>query len=117
MKDKKDTRSKHLIPAKKGEVRNPYGRHGKDGTKGKQNVSTILNDFLSCKTKDNDLTKLQEIMLNLIKQSKEGNLRAIEMLMDRIDGKPVQKTENKNLNMSSKDYLDILDGTKTIDDA
>lgn len=34
----------NLIPAKKGEVRNPYGLKGKDGTKGRH-LSTIIREI------------------------------------------------------------------------
>jgi hypothetical protein len=36
---------------------------------------------------------LREIAANVLKMAKEGDMRAVEFVADRLDGKPVQKTD------------------------
>lgn len=74
----------NLKPSKKGEVRNPYGRWGKGG---------IENSFKGMLTKilfNSDLngsTKAEMLMEVLIAKGMEGDTKAIDMIMDRYEGK------------------------------
>ena len=90
---------KNLIPPKKGEVRNPKGK-----PKGALNTKTILNKFLGLVTKiDNPITGeteklsvLEQMNLKQIANALGGDLASYRELIDRYEGKVVQKTETKN---------------------
>ena len=81
---------KNLIPAKKGEIRNPAGRG-----KGNQNFKTIIDRYLEVATKSSnpltgeigELTMREQIILQLIAKAQGGDLNAIKDLLDREMGK------------------------------
>jgi len=100
----------NLIPAQKGEVRNPAGR-----PKGAKNRSTIIKElFEFAKTQKNPLTGEQEIltqeqaitMAMLLKASK-GDVNAYKALMDSCYGAPKQTTDT-NLSVSDFDVKDLF---------
>ena len=86
----------NLIPAQKGEVRNPAGR-----PKGSKNRSTIARQWLEVNQNlKNPLTGEQETMsqedlmtLALIKKAREGDVAAYKALMDSGYGAPLQQVE------------------------
>ena len=86
----------NLIPAKKGEVRNPNGR-----PKGAKNRSTIARQWLEVnQSLKNPLTGEQELMsqedlmtLAIIKKAREGDVAAYKALMDSGYGSPLQQIE------------------------
>jgi hypothetical protein len=86
----------NLIPAKKGEIRNPNGR-----PKGAKNRSTIARRWLEVnQSLKNPLTGEQETMsqedlmtLALIKKAREGDVTAYKALMDSGYGAPLQQVE------------------------
>lgn len=86
----------NLIPAQKGEVRNPNGR-----PKGSKNRSTIAKKWLEVnQSLKNPLTNETETMsqedlmtLALIKKAREGDVNAYKALMDSGYGAPVQQIE------------------------
>ena len=86
----------NLIPAQKGEVRNPNGR-----PKGAKNRSTIARQWLEVnQSLKNPLTGEQETMsqedlmtLALIKKAREGDVAAYKALMDSGYGAPLQQVE------------------------
>ena len=90
----------NLIPAKKGEVRNPNGR-----PKGAKNRSTIARQWLEVnQSLKNPLTGEQETMsqedlmtLALIKKAREGDVNAYKALMDSGYGSPLQQIEQTNI--------------------
>jgi hypothetical protein len=90
----------NLIPAKKGEVRNPNGR-----PKGAKNRSTIARRWLEVnQSLKNPLTGEQETMsqedlmtLALIKKAREGDVTAYKALMDSGYGAPLQQIEQTNI--------------------
>jgi hypothetical protein len=109
--DKNDKRLKNLIPAKRGEVRNPKGRG-----KGKQNWSTILKHYMKvvpkldkgtieffgledfpAKMKKDTKTVQHIIAARLLSKATKGDLKAIEMLLDRMEGKPTQTIASVDL--------------------
>lgn len=91
---------KNLIPAKKGEVRNPNGR-----PKGALNRSTIARKWLEVnQALKNPLTGEQETMsqedlmtLALIKKARDGDVAAYKALMDSGYGAPLQQIEQTNI--------------------
>ena len=86
----------NLIPAKKGEVRNPNGR-----PKGARNRSTIVREWLEVQqsvknpiTGEQEVLEQQEIMtLALIKKAREGDVNAFRELMDSAHGKQTNQIE------------------------
>jgi len=84
----------NLIPAKKGDVRNPNGR-----PKGSKNRSTIAKQWLEINEKaKNPVTGTEEILsqedlltLAQIKKAREGDVNAYKALMDSAYGTPNQK--------------------------
>jgi hypothetical protein len=90
----------NLIPAQKGEVRNPNGR-----PKGAKNRSTIARRWLEVnQSLKNPLTGEQQTMsqedlmtLALIKKAREGDVTAYKALMDSGYGAPLQQIEQTNI--------------------
>jgi hypothetical protein len=90
----------NLIPAQKGEVRNPNGR-----PKGSKNRSTIARKWLEVnQSLKNPLTGESETMsqedlmtLALIKKAREGDVAAYKALMDSGYGAPLQQIEQTNI--------------------
>jgi|GEM_PF-1958397 len=66
-----------------GETGNKLGRPPK-----MPNLDRYLAHLL--KEKEGDETAIMQILRQLVEQAKQGNLRAIEMLLDRAYGKPKQ---------------------------
>jgi hypothetical protein len=91
---------KNLIPATKGEVRNPNGR-----PKGAKNRSTIARHWLEVNqnlknplTGENETMSQEDLMtLALIKKAREGDVAAYKALMDSGYGAPVQQIEQTNI--------------------
>ena len=86
----------NLIPAQKGEIRNPNGR-----PKGAKNRSTIARQWLEVnQSLKNPLTGEQETMsqedlmtLALIKKARDGDVNAYKALMDSGYGAPLQQID------------------------
>ncbi len=86
----------NLIPAQKGEVRNPNGR-----PKGVPNSKTRLLRILELTQKkrnpvtgnDEEFTIAEQMDLQLINKALKGDLKAYEILFDRLEGKPKQTTD------------------------
>ena len=86
----------NLIPAQKGEVRNPKGRG-----KGVQNSKTRLLRLLELVQKrrnpitgeDEDFTVLELMDMQMISKALKGDQRAYEAVVDRLEGKPKQTTD------------------------
>ena len=54
------------------------------------------------------LTKGEVMYLRLASAAASGDVDAVKILLDRTLGKPVMHTENKNLNINYKDYLEEI---------
>ena len=90
----------NLKPCKPGETHNPNGR-----PKGSKNFKTILKHYLQAKIKmDKDspfvkegeeITAKDALMLKLITMGMKGNLSAIDKIVTRLDGMPVQNIDAK----------------------
>jgi hypothetical protein len=86
----------NLIPAQKGEVRNPNGR-----PKGVPNSKTRLLRILELVQKkrnpvtgqDEEFSIAEQMDLQLISKALKGDMKAYEILLDRLEGKPKQSTE------------------------
>jgi Family of unknown function (DUF5681) len=86
----------NLIPAKKGEVRNPNGK-----PKGVQNSKTRLLRLLELVTKvrnpvtgeEEEFSIAEQLDMQIIAKARKGDLKAYEIILDRLEGKPKQSTE------------------------
>lgn len=74
----------NLIPAKKGEVRNPNGRP-KKGTA----IADILNKLLDT-PKDNK-TRREIILDKVLTMAENGEMAAINFIADRTEGKALER--------------------------
>lgn len=100
----------NLIPAQKGEVRNPTGR-----PKGSKNRSTIIKElFEFAKIQKNPLTGEQEtltqeqaITLAMLLKAGKGDVNAYKALMDSCYGAPKQTTDT-NLSVTDFDVKDLF---------
>ena len=108
-------RQDNLIPAKKGEVRNPKGR-----TVGSRNRSTIVKGLIEAPMKGkNPITgeieslEIQDFMtIALIVKALKGDVNAYRELMDSGHG-TIEKNVKLNANvnssqMSQEEFLDNL---------
>jgi len=88
----------NLIPAKKGEVRNPKGR-----PKGSPNLKTLISKWMEVKEKvanpfngkEQKLTQADIMVLKMISMARKGNVAAWVALTDRLEGKPEQQLSHK----------------------
>jgi hypothetical protein len=114
----------NLTPWQKGQSGNPKGK--KKGTK---NYTTRLREMLDLVATsddyDNDdaamierlsslmgdrkITKGDVMLIKLVVQAtKKNNLQAMTQIMDRLEGKAVQKNVNENIERTYEDYLESL---------
>ncbi len=92
---------KNLRPVKKGEVRNPTGTNGRDGTLTKDNVSQLISKFAS-KTReelhavvqDPASTAIQITVASILAQAmKSGDYTRLEFLLTRSIGRVKEEIE------------------------
>lgn len=106
----------NLIPAKKGEVRNPNGR-----PKGVPNSKTRLLRLLEI-TQDlkNPITGevegfsvAEQLDLQQIIKARKGDTKAYSVLMDRLEGKPAQSIDmtsnGETLFNTTKMTIEVVD--------
>lgn len=92
---------------KKGQIKNPKGK-----AKGTLNFKTIIKGMLALEIEQmNALTKKTEklpvsdhMMAKLLSRAKAGNLQAVGMVMDRVNGKP-QENKKSTVTMKGMDGL------------
>ena len=110
------SRIDNLIPAKKGEVRNPKGR-----TKGSRNRSTIVKYWLEMTKKGrNPITEMAEVLeiqdhltLALIGKALKGDVNAYRELMDSAYGRIENNVKlNANVNSSQMSQEEFLENLK-----
>lgn len=86
----------NLIPAKKGEIRNPNGR-----PKGLPNSKTVLRRLLALteQTKNpvtgemEEMSQLEIITLKQLANARKGDLKAYREMLDRLEGKAQQSVD------------------------
>jgi len=103
----------NLIPAKKGEVRNPKGK-----PKGTRNRSTIVKEWLKAleETKNpitgnkEDLSQEDIMTLALINKARKGDVSAYKALMDSCYGLAKQTLDNTSSDgsMSPKSTIEFV---------
>lgn len=115
----KENQQRGLYPFKPGQSGNPAG-----SKKGKK-LKTLLGLLLDTKYPESLLKQLNKderrkleqtfgtkniknqhmLMHKLFDEAMNGQLKAIDMIMDRTEGKVHQTTTNQNIEMSYEDYL------------
>lgn len=98
--EKRARMNNNLKPAQAGEVRNPKGRG-----KGVPNLSTTIRKWMNAKEvlppgenpppflkKGARLSQMDIMILAQIKKARDGDVTSFNALMDRLEGKPVQKS-------------------------
>ena len=101
----------NLIPCKKGHTNNPNGR-----PKGTKNMSTVLRDILKSEIEfDDPLLKKRvknpvqyAILLKLTQKALNGDMKAINSILDRSDGRPTQVIQQTNFNMDITDEEEAI---------
>lgn len=77
---------------------NPYGP-----LPGYKHLTTQLKEMLFEQAQGSDQTHATLLNKRILKKSiVDGDMRAIELIYDRIEGPPVQETRNVNLNIEGK---------------
>lgn len=87
---------KNLKSPVKGEVRNPKGR-GKGVPNSKTRMLRLLEIVQEIENpitgKTEEFTVMEQIDAKLILKAKSGNAAAINMLLDRLEGRPAQSVD------------------------
>lgn len=65
-----------------------------------ETFAEALEREASTEVNENGLTKRDALAKVLYKKASEGDLKAIEMIMDRVDGKPRQVVDQTNKNLT-----------------
>lgn len=83
-----------------GKSGNPKGR-----PKGSRNLSSILKDMLDQDVEDEgQLVKFSDaIVKRLIQKANKGDIKAIQEIFDRTEGKAKQEIKNENFNYNSSE--------------
>jgi Family of unknown function (DUF5681) len=84
---------------KKGVILNPKGK-----PKGARHFSTLIKEAITRVAEDGGTSDDKEIVKALVKKAKEGELKAIDMVLDRVDGK-AEQTINLDGEMTINDGL------------
>ena len=110
----------NLIPAQKGEVRNPNGR-----PKGIPNSKTRLLrllELVQVKTnpvtgEDDEFTIAEQLDMKIIAKAMKSDLRAYQEILDRLEGRAKQTTDiNANIQGSVQIVIQQDERCKPIED-
>ncbi len=100
--DMKDKRLDNLKPFKKGD--DPR-RNLKGQPKKLPNLDKLLANILG--DEDEDKSEAAKVIASLLTQAKKGNVRAIEVLLERAYGKPKQTIDN-NITVGEFKISDVI---------
>jgi hypothetical protein len=110
----------NLIPAQKGEVRNPNGK-----PKGVLNSKTRLLRLLELVTRTKnpvtgemeDFTIAEQLDMKIIAKAMKGDIRAYQEILDRLEGRAKQTTDlNANIQGSVQITIQQDERCKPIED-
>ena len=110
----------NLIPAQKGEVRNPNGK-----PKGVLNSKTRLLRLLELVTRTKnpvtgemeDFTVAEQLDMKIIAKAMKGDIRAYQEILDRLEGRAKQTTDlNANIQGSVQITIQQDERCKPIED-
>ena len=71
-------------------------------------LDTLLADVLGSEDESGQHSEAKEVLTSLLKQAKNGNVRAAEVILNRAYGMPLQRTENKNTHEFKPDGLEVI---------
>ena len=94
--------AENLTPWKKGQSGNPNGRPRHD---------RCITDLLKLKGEEvesDGKTKLQAVIDRLYMKAQEGDLKAIDMIFDRQEGKAAQKLEVEDTTLPTGFDIEII---------
>lgn len=114
----------NLRPAKKGEIRNPWGAKGKSG-KGGKNIRSVLVELLNGPAEGsewpNDVppmlphvledylgrkpTRMDVMSFMMLCRAQKGDVSAFNAVLDRVEGKPMQHIKAEAASTSYEDFL------------
>tara|TARA_Y100001958_G_C20891446_1_gene317461 strand:+ start:187 stop:486 length:300 start_codon:yes stop_codon:yes gene_type:complete len=77
----------------KGQFRK--GHSGNPGGRPKGNLTSALRNFMDDIDYENGLSRIEMVTKILYKLACEGDLSAIKLIFERVDGKPKQYIENQ----------------------
>jgi len=86
-----------------------------------RSVETLFRDAIAKIAKDQSVEDVErELVITLLAKAKKGDMRALEMYLDRLYGKPKQHTDittnweslNPYNTKTSEELLKMLDATK-----
>lgn len=99
----------NLIPAQKGEVRNPKGRGNSVNYKTilQRIGNVIITRENPISEQEETLTAQEHLMFVLFARGLNGDIKAITEILDRVEGKATQ-TVNADVNTHSSDPLQIV---------
>lgn len=100
---RKDGSKKDLKSILKKFLDTPIGKREYDKLPAK--VRSALGDYMG-----GELTRADVAAFALMGKAMSGDINAFKEIADRVEGKPVQRTENKNMNMNYTDFLGGLAG-------
>lgn len=55
---------------------------------------------------EDDPETTERILKKMIEKAEDGDLKAVEMILDRTDGKPIQHTVNENADIKPIKFID-----------
>ena len=114
--DKKPTKSKKSTTVKNGKKtvsRNSNGQFafGNSFGVGRPKKGNCVSDLLRNKGEeflDNGRTRLQEVVEILYTKAEKGDLKAIDMIFDRLEGKAAQKIEVEETTLPTGFDIEII---------
>ena len=87
----------------------------------KEDIAVILGQALVApfnrgsvheRVEEDSMTNIEVMAHSLARLAAFGDSRAIEIILDRLLGKPKQQTENVNMKMTYQDFLDSINKTE-----
>ena len=114
--DKKPTKSKKSTTVKNGKKtvsRDSNGQFafGNSFGTGRPKKGNCVSDLLRSKGEeflDNGRTRLQEVVEILYTKAEKGDLKAIDMIFDRLEGKAAQKIEVEETTLPTGFDIEII---------
>jgi hypothetical protein len=110
----------NLIPAQKGEIRNPKGR-GKGVLNSKTRLLRLL-ELVQVKTnpitgEKEEFTVAEQLDMMVLQKAFKGDLKAYQEILDRLEGRAKQTTDlNANIQGSVQITIQQDDRCKPIED-
>lgn len=90
----------------------PTGKRQATGREIMESMTNALSsEYSGSDARKKGLTKYEAMLLSLSERAQEGDLHAIESILDRILGRPIQQVNSMNVSATLHEFLDTLDNT------